>query len=59
MKGKPITVRLFIPCGDSYRPFDEMSESEKATLGKSCTARMGTAMNGYFSQHIGEYKKWN
>lgn len=59
MKGKPITVRLFVPCGGAYRPFDDLSEAEKASLKEACTARMGNAMNGYLSQHIGEYKKWN
>lgn len=59
MKGKPITVRLFVPCGGAYRPFDDLSESEKASLRESCTARMGNAMNDYFSRHIGEYKRCN
>lgn len=57
MRGKPITVRLFVPSDGKYIPFESMSETEKATFGRRCAARMGNAMNDYFNQHIEQYQK--
>ena len=57
MRGKPITCRLFIPDGNGYRDWHELTDEEKEAFGRRCANRMGQALNDCFSRNIQEYQK--
>lgn len=54
---KPITYRMWVPVGNGYRDWHELSHSEKSAFGRQCAARMGAALNERFSQNEAMYQK--
>ena len=52
---KPISCRLFIPDGNGYREWDELTGEEKEAFGKRCADRVGKALNERLGRK--EFKK--
>lgn len=54
---KPLKIRLFIPSGDGYRRFDELTEDEQAAFSAQCVRRMGAALQDHFHTNPASYER--
>ena len=57
MKNKPLKIRLFIPSGDGYREFAELTADEQAAFGAQCVRRMGAALQDHFRADPASYER--
>lgn len=49
--------RLFIPSGDGYRRFEELTEDEQAAFRAQCVQRMGAALQDHFCANPDSYER--
>lgn len=51
------TPRLYIPSGDGYRRFEELTADEQAAFGAQCVRRMGAALQDHFRADPASYER--
>lgn len=57
MKNKPLKIRLFIPFGDGYRRFEDLTADEQAAFGAQCVRRIGAALQDHFRTDPASYER--
>lgn len=57
-KNEITVVGFMLQPDGSAKPFDELTEAEKAAWRESCCRRLSERMSDYFTQHPEEYAKF-
>ena len=56
-KSNEIKIRLFVPCDDGgYKLYEELTAAEQEALQRETVARMGKALNDWYSVRPGQIK---